>query len=306
MASALVATALIAVPVTARAGGLFDLFFSGFQQRPANVNSYAEPPAPIGRVAPVSPGGSESVNQGSDTGHGVAFCVRLCDGQHFPLERASNSTPVETCRAMCPASKTKVFFGSEIGASRAGDGQRYTDIDNAFIYRKQLVANCTCNGRDAFGLAPYEMNSDPTLRPGDIVTTKDGFVAYAGKTECGRSFTPLDTATVSGATCPHCGSGAGVATRHACGRSCARAHAGIRRRRSGLVYAVADGAARGHTRSILEIADDQFGDRQRRCQSGDSMPNRFTSRGMPWSFGPAIMKSAWPSPLPVSFGRMPQ
>ncbi|MGA2941934.1 MAG: DUF2865 domain-containing protein [Xanthobacteraceae bacterium] len=197
VASALVATALIAVPVTARAGGLFDLFFSGFQQRPANVNSYAEPPAPIGRVAPVSPGGSESVNQGSDTGHGVAFCVRLCDGQHFPLERASNSTPVETCRAMCPASKTKVFFGSEIGASRAGDGQRYTDIDNAFIYRKQLVSNCTCNGRDAFGLAPYEANSDPTLRPGDIVTTKDGFVAYAGKTSAGASFTPLDTAIVS-------------------------------------------------------------------------------------------------------------
>jgi hypothetical protein len=197
MVGALTATALIAVPVAARAGGLFDLFFTGFQQRPANVNAYAEPPAPIGRVAPASPLGPESVNQGSDTGHGVAFCVRLCDGQHFPLERASNSTPVETCRAMCPASKTKVFFGSEIGASRAGDGQRYADIDNAFIYRKQLVANCTCNGRAAFGLAPYEAASDPTLRPGDIVTTKDGFVAYAGKTSAGSSFTPLDTAIVT-------------------------------------------------------------------------------------------------------------
>jgi hypothetical protein len=197
IAGALIATALIAAPMTAHAGGLFDLLFSGFQQRPANVNSYAEPPAPIGRVAPASPGGPEGVSQGSDTGHGVAFCVRLCDGQHFPLERVSNSTPVETCRAMCPASKTKVFFGSEIGASRAGDGQRYTDIDNAFIYRKQLVAHCTCNGRDAFGLAPYEANSDPTLRPGDIVTTKDGFVAYAGKTSAGASFTPLDTAIVT-------------------------------------------------------------------------------------------------------------
>jgi hypothetical protein len=197
IAGALTATALIAVPVTAHAAGLFDFFFSGFQQRPANVNAYAEPPAPIGRVVPASPGGPESVNQGSDTGHGVAFCVRLCDGEHFPLERASNSTPVETCRAMCPASKTKVFFGSEIGASRAGDGQRYADIDNAFIYRKQLVAHCTCNGRDAFGLAPYEMSSDPTLRPGDIVTTRDGFVAYAGKSGTGAIFTPLDPATVT-------------------------------------------------------------------------------------------------------------
>jgi hypothetical protein len=197
MAGALIATALIAAPMTAHAGGLFDFFFSGFQQRPANVNSYTEPPAPIGRVAPASPGGPESVSQGSDTGHGVAFCVRLCDGQHFPLEHVSNSTPVETCRAICPASKTKVFFGSEIGASRAGDGQRYADIDNAFIYRKQLVANCTCNGRDAFGLAPYEAAGDPTLRPGDIVTTKDGFVAFAGKAGAVATFTPLETATVT-------------------------------------------------------------------------------------------------------------
>ena len=197
VAGPLIATALIAAPVTARAGGLFDLFFNGFQQRPANVNSYAEPPAPIGRVAPASPGGPESVSQGNDTGRGVAFCVRLCDGQHFPLERASNSTPVETCRAMCPASKTKVFFGSEIAASRASDGQRYADIDNAFIYRKQLVAHCTCNGRDAFGLTPYEMSSDPTLRLGDIVATRDGFMAYAGKSGTGATFTPLDPTTVT-------------------------------------------------------------------------------------------------------------
>jgi hypothetical protein len=197
VAGALIATALIAAPMTAHAGGLFDLFFSGFQQRSANVNSYAEPPAPIGRVAPASPGGPESVRPGNGTGHGVAFCVRLCDGRNFPMERVSNATPVEICSAMCPASKTKVFFGGEIGASRAGDGQRYADIDNAFIYRKQLVADCTCNGHDAFGLAPYDTASDPTLRPGDIVSTKDGFSAFAGKSGTAANFTPLDTASVT-------------------------------------------------------------------------------------------------------------
>lgn len=173
--------------------GFFDFLFNGAQQRPpADVNSYAEP----GRVAPASPGGAESVRQGNDTGHGVAFCVRLCDGQHFPLEHVTNATPVETCRAMCPASKTKVFFGSEIGASKSGDGQRYADLDNAFIYRKQLVAHCTCNGRDAFGLAPYDMTSDPTLRPGDIVATKNGFQAFSGRNGTAAAFTPLETANV--------------------------------------------------------------------------------------------------------------
>jgi hypothetical protein len=196
VASALVATALIAVPVTARAGGLFDLFFSGFQQRPANVNSYAEPPAPIGRVAPVSPGGSESVNQGSDTGHGVAFCVRLCDGQHFPLEaRVMNATPVEACRSMCPASRTKVFYGAEIDHAVAKDGSRYGDLDTAFIYRKQLVANCTCNGKDALGLAPYDLPNDPTLRPGDIVATKTGLRTYTGNVA--QAYTPVTLSNVA-------------------------------------------------------------------------------------------------------------
>jgi hypothetical protein len=197
IASAVMAAAWLAAPMPAHAAGFFDFLFGGAQRRPpADMNSYAAPSAPVGRVAPSSPGGSDNVREGNDTGHGVAFCVRLCDGQHFPLEHVTNSTPVETCRSMCPASKTKVFYGSEISASRSGDGQHYADLDNAFIYRKQLVANCTCNGRDAFGLAPYDMSSDPTLRPGDIVATKDGFEAFGGRSGSAAAFTPIDTANV--------------------------------------------------------------------------------------------------------------
>jgi len=194
-AAALIAAGMAAVPMPVHAAGLFDFLFGGFQQQrqSADVNSYAEPS--IGRVAPSSPSGIESVRQGGgDTGRGVAFCVRLCDGQHFPIEHVTNATPVETCRAMCPASKTKVFFGSAIGGAVSRDGQRYADLDAAFVYRKQLVANCTCNGRDAFGLAPYDITNDPTLRPGDIVSTKDGFLAYSGKS--GGGFTPIDSAAV--------------------------------------------------------------------------------------------------------------
>jgi hypothetical protein len=201
---ALLATALMTMPHAARAEGLFDFFFGGLQRQsaPAGVNSYAEPPASIGRVAPQSPSGIESVRQGGEAiGRAVAFCVRLCDGQHFPLERMTNATPVETCRAMCPAAKTKVFFGGAIGGAAARDGQRYTDTDNAYLYRKQLVANCTCNGKDAFGLARFDLSSDPTLRPGDIVATKDGFVAYSGAR--GQSaFTPVDSSAVAAQLTP--------------------------------------------------------------------------------------------------------
>jgi hypothetical protein len=195
LAGALLAAAVAAGP--AQAGGLFDLLFGGSrdEQPPSPPpESYAEPSAPV-MPAPLGP---ESVRQGGgSTGRTVAYCVRLCDGQHFPLDHMANATPVETCRAMCPASKTKVYFGSEIGAATAKDGAHYADLDTAFIYRKQLVANCTCNGKDAFGLAPFDMANDPTLRPGDIVSTKDGLMAYSGKNGNANAYTPVNSADVA-------------------------------------------------------------------------------------------------------------
>jgi hypothetical protein len=114
-----------------------------------------------------------------------------------PLEHMANAAPIETCRAMCPASKTKVFFGSGIDHAAARDGQRYTDLDSAYAYRDHLVANCTCNGRDALGLAPFEATSDPTLRAGDIVATKGGLLAYTGGRGQGAAFAPVDDAAVT-------------------------------------------------------------------------------------------------------------
>jgi Protein of unknown function (DUF2865) len=181
----------------AQAGGFFDFLFGGPDKGPhPSVSSYADPSAP---VTPPTPLGQESVRQNSgSTGHGVAFCVRLCDGQHFPLEqRVANATPVETCRSMCPASKTKVYFGSEIDHAVAQDGGHYADLATAYIYRKQLVANCTCNGKDALGLAHYDLPTDPTLRPGDIVATKKGLMAYNGSKDPASQYTPVSVPSVA-------------------------------------------------------------------------------------------------------------
>jgi hypothetical protein len=197
-ASAFAAAFALALPDAARAG-ILDFLFGGFQQQPAQppASSYVEPPGPgPGSAARRAPDGTRE--EGGGGGRYAAYCVRLCDGHHFPLEHLDNATPVETCRAMCPASKTKVFFGSAIDHAAARDGQRYTDLDNAYIYRDHLVPDCTCNGKDAFGLAPYDSKYDPTLRPGDIVATKDGFVAFTGK-RGGQvaDFTPVDPATLA-------------------------------------------------------------------------------------------------------------
>src|SRR5205814_6907511 len=127
------------------------------------------------------------------SGSGPAFCVRSCDGKYFPLPRG-NAAPVQMCQAFCPASVTKVFFGSTIDSASSANGERYADSENAYGYRKALRADCTCNGRDPAGLAPVDLTLDGSLRPGDVVATTSGLVAYTG-VKLGNSqtaeFTPI-------------------------------------------------------------------------------------------------------------------
>ncbi len=176
VATAALASLLALAPRGASAEGLFDLFFGGFQkqqqrQAPPQANFFADPfgqnqpPAPPPR--PIASGG------------GPAFCVRSCDGRYFPLARG-NATPVQMCQAFCPASPTKVFFGSTIDGATSASGERYADSENAFAYRKALRADCTCNGRNAAGLAPVDLTLDTSLRAGDVIATTDGLVAYSG------------------------------------------------------------------------------------------------------------------------------
>ena len=173
VAAIILAGALGLVPREASAEGLFDLFFGGLQkqqqhQAPPQANFFADPsqqPAPPPRPAASS--------------GGPAFCVRSCDGKYFPLTRA-NASPVQMCQAFCPASPTKVFYGGNIDNATSVSGERYADSENAFAYRKALRADCTCNGRDAAGLAPVDLTLDASLRAGDVIATTDGLVAYSG------------------------------------------------------------------------------------------------------------------------------
>jgi len=84
------------------------------------------------------------------------------------------------CQAFCPASPTKIYFGSNIDSAWSAGGERYSDSDNAFAYRKALRADCTCNGRNPSGLAPVDLTLDTSLRPGDVIATTEGLVAYSG------------------------------------------------------------------------------------------------------------------------------
>src|SRR5262249_51533506 len=69
--------------------------------------------------------------------------------------------------------------------------KRYWELATAFTYRKK-IPGCTCNGRDAFGLVNTAVADDPTLRPGDIVATNAGLMAYSGGPN-GSTFTPISS-----------------------------------------------------------------------------------------------------------------
>jgi hypothetical protein len=176
---------LVLAPRMASAQGLFDFLFGGApkqqQQRqapsqsPTLANFFADPFG-INTPAPTPPRPMTSAGGGS----GPAFCVRTCDGRYFPLLVRGGSIPAQMCQAFCPASPTRVFFGSSIDGAASGSGERYADSENAYAYRKEMKADCTCNGRSPAGLAPVDLTLDNSLRPGDVVATTNGLVAYSG------------------------------------------------------------------------------------------------------------------------------
>jgi hypothetical protein len=187
----LAAAAVLLTGAPAHAQGFFNSWFGGSQreqrqeyrndswfgrrpQQPApQSNAYSDPSNPSDRPVYTPYGEAPS----SGTGRAVAYCVRTCDGRYFPMQRHANANPVQLCSAFCPAAKTLVFNGSQIEHAVATNGARYSDLDNAFVYRQRIVEGCTCNGKDAFGLARIDVANDPTLRQGDVVASGDNVKA---------------------------------------------------------------------------------------------------------------------------------
>jgi len=184
------ASALAPVPAAAQSGffgGLARLFGGGpSQQRAAPIS--------LPFLDPFDGLRTTETPRDSTPGPYATYCVRLCDGRYFPVARHANMTPTQSCNTLCPAAKTKIFSGAGIARAAASDGQRYADLENAFTYRKEMVKGCSCNAADSIGLNKMDALEDPTLKPGDIVATEDGFVTYKGSkggTRQAADFTPL-------------------------------------------------------------------------------------------------------------------
>jgi Protein of unknown function (DUF2865) len=189
--AALVAAAGILATVAPASAGILDFLFGGAG---GGQPQRASAPAPqSGFPFPFfgPPNATINVNPSvSGGGQYVAYCVRLCDGRYFPLQRSIVEQSTQVCQSLCPAAKTKVVFGTEIASATAIDGTPYPRLPNAFAYREKIVPACTCNGRDSFGMATMKIEDDPTLEPGDLVSTKNGLVRYTGYSK--QMFTPIE------------------------------------------------------------------------------------------------------------------
>ena len=169
-AAATIALAMLSVSVTppAHAQDFFSELFGGFRMRPPPEIRAPFPNDDMPRY--------DAPRQRASYGGGAAYCVRGCDGRYFPAQGNDAESKAQSCKSFCPASETSLVYGSNIDDARADSGKSYSDLPNAFRYRTEIVAGCTCNGKDSVGLASVKAEDDPTLRKGDIVAGGDGLV----------------------------------------------------------------------------------------------------------------------------------
>jgi hypothetical protein len=193
IAGLVVLAAVIGASATPASAGFFDRLFGSITRHirpPVELRDLPQlSPIPGDRIAPQ---GGENWQPRGEGGPRTAFCVRTCDGRYFPVNAHAGFSAAQACSSFCPASETKLYTGSGIDNAVGLDGRRYTELPQAYAYRKQLVAGCTCNGKDAFGVARLDVTSDPTLQRGDVVVTRNGAQVVSAKTPAGPQFTAVD------------------------------------------------------------------------------------------------------------------
>ncbi|MCP3369164.1 DUF2865 domain-containing protein [Bradyrhizobium cajani] len=157
----------LALAPSAHAEDFFSALFGAFGARPPQIRM----PFPNDDMPRY-----DVPRQRAAYGGGAAYCVRGCDGRYFPAQGADAESKAQSCKSFCPASETSLVYGSNIDDATTENGKSYSELPNAFRYRSEIVAGCTCNGKDPVGLAQIKVEDDPTLRKGDIVAGSDGLV----------------------------------------------------------------------------------------------------------------------------------
>jgi hypothetical protein len=139
-------------------GGFFDRLFG-----PGTILS-TEPAAPA-----------------SASGTYKTLCVRTCDGFYFPVSYSTLpnkfAEDAQTCQRMCPAAEATLYShrstGEDITQAVSPNGRLYTELANAFAYRKQFNPSCGCKAAGQTWAEALKQLDDQTVERGDIVVTEE-------------------------------------------------------------------------------------------------------------------------------------
>ncbi len=141
--------------------GFFETLFGG-------PNTTIPPPAP-GDYPQVGASGYRTL------------CVRTCDGYYFPISNSTSSTRFaddeQTCQKLCPAAEVALYShrnpGEDVAQAVANNGRLYKDMPNAFRYRREFVATCSCRQPGQSWADALGQIKDSTVERGDIVVTEE-------------------------------------------------------------------------------------------------------------------------------------
>ncbi len=154
-----------AAVTAARQGGFFDQLFGN-----NNDGGGSGPGGPIMST----PGGPMG-------GTYRTICVRSCDGFYYPV--SYSTTPdrfrddEQTCQRTCPASEVSLYTyhnpGEDVAQAVSLAGQPYSQLPNAFAYRKAMNPACSCRRPgESWNDALKASGPDTSVAPGDVVVTE--------------------------------------------------------------------------------------------------------------------------------------
>jgi hypothetical protein len=156
----------------------------------------------------VNPGGD-----GAPSGTYHTICVRACDGYYFPISYSTVPSrfadDARACQRLCPAAEAELYSfhnpGEDMQQALSIGGQAYTALPNAFRYRKEVVAGCSCRRPGQSWADALKNADDPsTLESGDIVVTDQNAKALSQPKPTGKpgASTPPASAVSAAAAAP--------------------------------------------------------------------------------------------------------
>jgi hypothetical protein len=144
---------------------------------------------------PLPPGTVEPQITGSGGGYRT-LCVRTCDGYYFPISFSTSQSHFgddeQSCQRLCPATEAVLYThrtsGEDVGQAVNSSGRLYKDLGNAFRYRREFVASCSCRQPGQTWAEALGATKDSTIERGDIVVTEEKAKALSQpRNETGRN-----------------------------------------------------------------------------------------------------------------------